>query len=1577
MSGRIEDHCQRLNHEIVALTGDLEPHARDKIISSVSENLEHLEKLSLQESGRLTPEHCGEIRQLLLTLDSSLSGSTFESASIEPLKIQARRIEEVVQNAEKLPSEPPPAELSLSFFCTFDTPDENGALGNDLCMAIHNRLPIVTSRSLLCGSGKIEETLVRAKDIEILLDKESEWDIYIQHDASGCRDLVLLLPKCIKPMLFGREKLRALGFADDGTLHEATVLDLKQEGKKPPQMEQFERLFAPHARVGKVISIVGHGSSTYMCGLSLKHYKRFLQLLESIHCRALIATTCAGGGENSHMLADVTGSKACSFLQLYRSIGDFISKANEPAEKHLRVFMTELCRGINAGAVQTIPQLRSLITYCEGGDQKRFYNSMQVRFPYSKGLPGGIRPIEEGGESLALTMHRLESERLLHAKEHRDETSFALVVKQKYLLLYPLVTNLNLRFVDCEPIILSMVPGNALHLIHKISCENSSVIECVRNLFRFCQDSLITAIKGILIGEFSDENHTLKEVVIFLSETTTWMAYWKEGSYFLYDGKKRFGISQVEHALLWDEVTQRIEPSRKSVRAALGDRQSVHELKECCRSRLFWSREPGALLKLLMQPTQIDRNELLSLAKSLSTRDREVLVCNLLKRGRPRIAIEIHKRFHLSADLCNTLNVPLIFIMIKYYPAGVHYLIKSGVDLNVRNPRENKNTPLQVAFKLKSPATAELIMAQEGVNLNRKSGSGRNAIGSCLLNHPKLLLALVDRGANINLQDKDGKTLLCMMVEKGFDKEALALLDAGADPNIGNISPMTLAAHRGTLEIVKRLYKQGGKPFAKDASGRIPFVEAILVGSVAVTGFFMRLLQATHDIKDYLGFTPSIAAVISGDLQKISMLWVVKAPFPKQITMAVSCELKVAFGRLIRAKKFEVICRFIKWNNAASPAFIWELTKALVLDAPNFLCQLAKEKLLDPNLILHTGNTLFQELIIYGHPESIQEEWAEIAILHGIDINQKSSLGTTPLDHALGSSNKEHVRFLLENGAYLSATIDPDKAFQQVAETMDLETIQQAWPTLGKPPTIDLLPIAMHITTEEDVKTFCWLVEVGGDLNQISSDGRTPFCYIISTGNLDLIEFCIEKSAAIHWQEGMDLSPLMHASTMPLVFGRLVSLGADMNQAHPSWIGTPFASFCTHATLHEFRWAQSMGAKINPRGFSHHLTPLQAAANFNPHPAVIFAIISAKADLHRRGDLNYDMPLTAIVKRGSTRLLAWALGKGFDPNGVGKGESPLEAAAKIADPQLKKFKLLIEKGANMNHGGPLALMRIVEKASYELILYCFANGAALTQQGDIQKVFYAALKTGNRAIIELLHQQGYRLASTDIDHTVALEIYQQAGYLSLVLLKELGIDLTQTAWTEVEKMRLWESVLRKNDLNALEHLYEIGYPLEYEGVNFPLKWSLLWGQREFVMWFTEKDLHIDLDSIPDRDYIFMIEYDQLAGLILLEEKGFAPLDKKLRGKKMIHYVVSKRSLRILRHLLDIGAGPTERTHLYAAPLIYSAVMQEWVEGIRLLLNYGASPDLDRVSLVSRKTAREKAHELGNQAIIALFAAFPE
>jgi ankyrin repeat protein len=157
----------------------------------------------------------------------------------------------------------------------------------------------------------------------------------------------------------------------------------------------------------------------------------------------------------------------------------------------------------------------------------------------------------------------------------------------------------------------------------------------------------------------------------------------------------------------------------------------------------------------------------------------------------------------------------------KNQPTLVAGLLNGSVDANTAN-EDGVSALMLASYHGFKPITEMLL--QHGAKVDVKNNRQETALRLAGSTHPDIVKLLLEHGADPNVRDFYGKTLLVSVCEAGADRDPETLrllLDHGADPNIGgdNGAPLLYAINlgeHGNVEIVRVLLAHGAKPDAKD-----------------------------------------------------------------------------------------------------------------------------------------------------------------------------------------------------------------------------------------------------------------------------------------------------------------------------------------------------------------------------------------------------------------------------------------------------------------------------------------------------------------------------------------------------------------------------------------------------------------------------------------------------------------------------------------------------------------------------------------------------------------------------------------
>lgn len=132
------------------------------------------------------------------------------------------------------------------------------------------------------------------------------------------------------------------------------------------------------------------------------------------------------------------------------------------------------------------------------------------------------------------------------------------------------------------------------------------------------------------------------------------------------------------------------------------------------------------------------------------------------------------------------VNTPLTFAAELGDVTSVEYLLKAGVDIDMKEDGFEK-TALMQAAEDGHLQVVELLL-EAGADPNLRNDFESTALMRALnKNHPDIAMMLLQNGAEVNTQDKIGMTPLMIAAEKGYDNVVEKILDIGVDMNVKNL----------------------------------------------------------------------------------------------------------------------------------------------------------------------------------------------------------------------------------------------------------------------------------------------------------------------------------------------------------------------------------------------------------------------------------------------------------------------------------------------------------------------------------------------------------------------------------------------------------------------------------------------------------------------------------------------------------------------------------------------------------------------------------------------------------------------
>lgn len=169
----------------------------------------------------------------------------------------------------------------------------------------------------------------------------------------------------------------------------------------------------------------------------------------------------------------------------------------------------------------------------------------------------------------------------------------------------------------------------------------------------------------------------------------------------------------------------------------------------------------------------------------------------------------------------SSLGTPLISAAAHGDIEIVRSLLNGGANVNERD--RGGNTALLRALETPHDDVAELLLAQQSVDLNAQGLSGLTVLMRYVgRDREEMVRKMLERGANVSLQDNDGDTALHNGARRGNVNILRLLLGKGADPNVKNKvggTPLMWAAVFGHSDAVRVLLENGADASLKDNKG--------------------------------------------------------------------------------------------------------------------------------------------------------------------------------------------------------------------------------------------------------------------------------------------------------------------------------------------------------------------------------------------------------------------------------------------------------------------------------------------------------------------------------------------------------------------------------------------------------------------------------------------------------------------------------------------------------------------------------------------------------------------------------------
>ena len=380
-------------------------------------------------------------------------------------------------------------------------------------------------------------------------------------------------------------------------------------------------------------------------------------------------------------------------------------------------------------------------------------------------------------------------------------------------------------------------------------------------------------------------------------------------------------------------------------------------------------------------------------------------------------------------------------------------LIRAGARVTART-REGV-TPLQLAATNGSAAMIDrLLKAGADANAPLSAGGDTALMMAARTGKTDAIRVLVEAGGNVNAKETwGGTTALMWAVSEGHADAARMLIGAGADVNArsnyvaaangrgfegrtpvanrtdpkaeefasGWLTPLTLAAREGDVEMARILVSAGADVNAAAGDGKTALALAIFNGNYDVASFLVDN-KADVNKADAQRFTPLFWAVDRRNMETApNFPWMVTAdPMPLiRKLLDAGANPNALVNNTPRARMREGSPRIVFATALMRAAFAGDLE----------LVKLLLERGADPKIISRDNETMLSAAaglaFIHGyHRGKSPEERLQVVKLFvelGNDVNWADDYGITPLMAAGNYGSVPIIQYLIDAGADLAA----------------------------------------------------------------------------------------------------------------------------------------------------------------------------------------------------------------------------------------------------------------------------------------------------------------------------------------------------------------------------------------------------------------------------------------------------------------------------------------------------------------------------------------------------------------------------
>ncbi|KAF5296333.1 hypothetical protein FQA39_LY12550 [Lamprigera yunnana] len=854
-------------------------------------------------------------------------------------------------------------------------------------------------------------------------------------------------------------------------------------------------------------------------------------------------------------------------------------------------------------------------------------------------------------------------------------------------------------------------------------------------------------------------------------------------------------------------------------------------------------------------------------------------------------------------------------------------LLEYGFDIDEKDDRDE--TPLTAALSNCNFATARFLLSK-GADPKIYENEYFSVLYCVEDGENDLLLIMIQKGVNLNLQNSQGVTALMSAIEKEQYTTVKLLLENGADAN--------LIDNQGKTAL----------RYAVDYYSKTHTFETIVLKTNNIN-------MCAQDKK-----SPLIAALENSKLEFVKILLKHNADCVDKRCIHYSAEnglidiLESILSKVDNINDLDemgnsaLLLALKNERDAAAKMLLDHDANTNVINLDGFSC-------------LHYAVYCSEELLL------------QFLVQHKQDVNMLNKSGDSPLLVALQIMKKSSVELLLKYGANVNIVNNEGFSCLHYAALCEPEMMSQflCRDFLERKNNTGNTPLLVAIMNDR-TDNILSLIQYGADLSARNNDGDTCMDVAINKGNRTVIKLLLDNGSDPHTinQHGETCILIAVESGDEVLAKNLLDKNVDMNVM--SNLGyTPFLASLEKGHYNLAKLLITRGANVKIRRITGNNLHFAITQKVN----VIQELLDAGLDIEMK-DKDGNTPLLLAIKSGPLRIAKLLIEKGANIHVINnEGNSTLHYA--VARNSQILLLDLIHRGVNIEHRNAINCTPVLLALSNnglvlaQTLFHKGANYHTFDNEGN-SCLHYAAMRGFNKVISESI------LHGMDIDK----ENYNQQTPLSLAFeyTKLSTVKMLLRRGAKVIFKNVIHHAMEFNDVELLKMLIDRGFDINRRMCDKDsiLLYALRGEQKELADFLISEGANVHVISLQHGDSCLnlaaaagfddIVDYLISAGLDLnwTNHSKETPLRLALTNEKKstatlllsygalaaednfrysyLHYAAQLGDDIIAMQIIVQGVDLNRRNRDGNTPLILSLI-NENVSTAKLLLAYGADPML--------------------------------